>query len=86
MVSSIDKYMGGIIAGIRKECGFLTERDINFVTLILSGLSPRTVCLIADLKLQSFYTRGLRIVEAIEVSNCKSKQRFIEALKPANDK
>ena len=83
--SSVDKYMGGIIADIRKECEFLTERDITFIILILSGLSPRTICLITDLKLQSFYTRRRRIIEAIENSDCESKQRFIEALKPVKD-
>ena len=83
--SSVDKYMGGIIADIRKECEFLSERDITFIILILSGLSPRTICLITDLKLQSFYTRRRRIIEAIEVSDCKSKQRFIEALKSVKD-
>lgn len=84
--SSVDKYMNGLIADIRQECDYLSERDVTFIILILSGLSPRTVCLITDLKLQSFYTRRRRIVEAIEQSSCSSKQRFIDALRLTKDK
>ena len=55
----------------------VSSDDLTFITLIMAGLSPKTICLILDIKRPTFYSRRKRLVERIESSDTSDTKEFI---------
>ena len=73
---SVNQNMENIIARLRHECPFIKENDITFLSLILAGLAPKTICIILDIKLNNFYTKRARLIEKILKTDTKSAELF----------
>ncbi|MCC8117967.1 MAG: hypothetical protein LIP09_04345 [Bacteroidales bacterium] len=77
---SVNRYMGGIIAHLREEYKCVKSKDIPFLTLLIAGLSPKTVCLFQDMSLDNFYVKRYRIVKKIEESDNPDKDWVISLI------
>ena len=55
--------------------------DIDFVVLKIAGLSPRTICLLMNMKLGNYYVKSERIRTRIENSDISFKQDIVAMLK-----
>ena len=77
---SVDQCRGGLISALRRQCPFLKNDDIIFLTLIYAGFSPRAVCLFTGIKLKYFYTKRSRLIARIEASSAPDRALFIEKL------
>lgn len=62
---SVNQYMDDCISVLRRNCPDLTESDLQFVALYISGFSRNAICIMLDLKIKSFYSRKVRIQEKI---------------------
>ncbi len=78
---SLDQYMDGIITRLKQQCPSFTEENITFITLIIAGLSTRSICLLTDTHYRNFYTKKRRIVEKIASSNAPDRELFISKMK-----
>lgn len=78
--SAVNEYMDDIMSVLRNECSFLSESDFLFISMIYAGLSPRTICLIFDIKFKTYYTRRTRLAERIMQSEAPHKAVFLSKL------
>ena len=76
----VDRFLGGIMTGIRRQCPSLTESEINFITLKLAGFSIRAICYFNEIKYKTFHNKKNRILAKIAASEAPDKDHFIEAL------
>lgn len=76
--SSVNRYMDDIIIKLRSECVFLKEDDVKFITLVYAGLSPRTVSLMMDMKLKTYYTKRSRLIKRIQNAQVEHVDVFID--------
>ncbi|MDE5686612.1 MAG: hypothetical protein K2I26_08655, partial [Paramuribaculum sp.] len=76
--SSVNRYMDDIIIKLRSECAFLKEDDVKFITLVYAGLSPRTVSLMMDMKLKTYYTKRSRLIKRIQNAQVEHVDVFID--------
>ena len=77
---TLNRYESDLVKRLRTQCRFLKERDIIFITLIFSGLSPKAVCMLSDIKLNNFYTKRRRLIERILESDAADKELFVSKL------
>ncbi len=78
--TTVNDCMDDIVSKLRIQCPFFKESDIVFLTLIFAGFSPRTICLLTDIKLKYFYNKRTRLSDRILNSNAPDKPLFISAL------
>lgn len=76
----VNECFDGIVKRLRDQCTFLSEKDIHFITLVFSGLSPKTVSLLTNNDVKYFYTRRTRLIARIEKSEAADKSEFIHHL------
>lgn len=81
ITDAVDTYMGGIVTGLRTQCGFLKEADINFLALLFAGFSVRAVCMFIGIKYPHFYVKKSRLIKRIEASDAPDKSLFLQKLK-----
>ncbi len=77
---AVNKYMGNIVADLKKECSFLKPEDIVFITYIYAGFSPRAICQFTDIKLKYFYNKKARLKTRILNSKVGDCMRFVDKL------
>lgn len=76
----VNLYLGNIVDILRKECTFLKEDDITFLTLIYAGFSPRAVCLFTNIKYKNFYLKKSRIIKRIAESDAPHRDLLLKKL------
>lgn len=79
--SEVNKYMNGIMTMIRHECPMLKDKELSFLTMVYAGMSPRTVCVLQDIKYEQFYVRKSRLKSKILKSGAEHSNLFIEKMK-----
>lgn len=77
---SVNRYMDNFLVKLRTECPSLKKSDITVITLILAGMTPKTICLFIGTKLNSFYTKRSRIIERIKKQNPPHLELFLSKL------
>lgn len=77
---SINKYMDNIILKLREECPSIKEQDITFLTLVLAGFSPKTICVFLNSGLKNVYAKRSRLIKKILSLETPSKKLFEEKL------
>ncbi|MBD5251138.1 MAG: hypothetical protein HDS56_08210 [Barnesiella sp.] len=75
---AVDKYRGGIMTLLRKECDFFKEDDYVFISLIYAGMTVKTVCIFTGIKYKNFYLKKARFIKRISESHAPHKDLFIE--------
>lgn len=76
----LNLVMSDIIARIREECAFLNEGDIAFLSLVIAGLSTKTICVLMEMKPKTYYNRRKRLCDKIRESNAVSKDLFLSKI------
>ncbi len=74
---AVDMYMGNIMSMLRRECDFLKEDDLVFMSLLFAGLSSRAICLFLNMKYKFFYLKKSRLAKRIEASGAPHKDIFL---------
>lgn len=72
----VNLNMNGILSKIKEEMPSISEMDIQFLTYLYAGFSPRAVCLMTDSKLKNFYNRRTRLKEKILAGDSPHREWF----------
>lgn len=73
----LNEYCDEIISRITAQIPQITELDKTLLIYLYSGMSARTICVLLDLQLKTFYMRRLRLKNKIESSDAPDKEWFI---------
>ena len=73
---TINLYTDNIISRFRNQCSFLKSDEITILTLIIAGLTARTICMLTGIDYKYFYVKKNRIFNKIKESNVPDKALF----------
>lgn len=74
---ALNEYCDKIILRIEEQIPQLSDADKVLLIYLYSGLSARTICILMDIQLKTFYMRRLRLKNKIELSDAMDKEWFI---------
>lgn len=69
-----------IISRLKNQMPKFKEKDIIFLTLVLTGFSARAVCLFTDINIGNYYNKLSRLKARIAKSETPDKDFFLQAL------
>ena len=69
------------ISEIKKNVDGITQDDIKFICLYMSGFSTRTICLLLDIKPGNFYNKIKRLRDKVTIADIKNKNKILEKLR-----
>lgn len=81
--TAVNANMDGILSRAAEQIPSLTESDLQFLTYLYAGFSPRAVCLMTDSKLKNFYNRRTRLKERILASGARDAAWFADEMQPS---
>lgn len=73
----LDEYCEGLITRLTSQLPQLSDADKQLLVYLYSGLSARTICILMDIQLKTFYMRRLRLKNKIAESDAPDKEWFI---------
>lgn len=73
----LNEYCDGIMLRINAQIPQLSDAERTLLIYLYSGLSARTICVLMDIQLKTFYMRRLRLKNKIETSEAPDKKWFI---------
>lgn len=73
----LNEYCDEIILRVKTQIPQLSDADISLLIYLYSGLSARTICVLLDIQLKTFYMRRLRLKTKIESSDAPDREWFI---------
>ena len=73
----LNEYCDEIILRIEAQIPKLADAEKKLLIYLYSGLSARTICVLMDIQLKTFYMRRLRLKNKIELSDAPDKEWFI---------
>lgn len=76
----VNQCKDNILNRIREQLPKFKESDILFITLVLSGFSPRSVCLFMDISIGNYYNKWTRLRARILKSDAVDKELFLRVL------
>lgn len=78
--SILNRCMDNILMKMENQIPDLSKTDLNFITLVLAGFSPRSICLLSQLKIASYYNKLSRLKARINSSGAKDTSMFLDAM------
>ena len=76
----VNTYLDNIIDRVQGQIPELPGKDIVFLTYLYSGLSPRAVCILTDIRIKNFYNRRSRLKDRILSSDAIDKDYFVSKM------
>lgn len=73
----LNEYCDGLALRITVQLPQLTDTEKRLLIYLYSGLSARTICILMDIQLKTFYMRRLRLKNKISGSDAPDKDWFI---------
>lgn len=73
----LNEYCDGIMLRINVQIPQLSDAERTLLIYLYSGLSARTICVLMDIQLKTFYMRRLRLKNKIETSDGPDKEWFV---------
>lgn len=73
----LNEYCDGIMLRINAQIPQLSDAERILLIYLYSGLSARTICVLMDIQLKTFYMRRLRLKNKIETSDATDKEWFV---------
>lgn len=73
----LNEYCDEIIFKIKAQIPQLSDAEKTLLIYLYSGLSARTICILMDIQLKTFYMRRLRLKNKIEASDAPDKDWFV---------
>ena len=80
LIQLTDKKNNNILSSLKEQLPRLTDKDFKLIGLILSGLSPRSICVLLGIKYNNYYTKAHRLRTLIRESEIEGKEGFLELL------
>ncbi len=77
----VNRSRDNILERAKSQIPDLTADNLLMLTLIYSGFAPKTICLILNLKMKTFYTRRQRLVNRIKESDDPDRQEFLDLIR-----
>lgn len=77
---ALNENCDGIILRIEAQIPQISDADKTLLIYIYSGLSARTICVLMDIQLKTFYMRRLRLKNKIESSDAPDKEWFVSIM------
>lgn len=78
--NDLNTFHDNLFTKLKEELPELNKKDLTFLTFLLSGFSPRAVCIFADINLKHFYYRRTKLKEMIGSSNAPDKELFLSKI------
>lgn len=75
--NTLNEYCDGIMLRIKAQIPQLTDAELTLLVYLYSGLSARTICVLMDIQLKTFYMRRLRLKNKIDTSDAPDKKWFV---------
>lgn len=69
------------ISEIKENVDGISQDDIKFICLYMSGFSTRTICLLLDIKPGNFYNKIKRLRDKVTIADIKNKNKILEKLR-----
>lgn len=76
----LNEYCDGIMLRINAQIPHLSDNERKLLIYLYSGLSARTICVLMDIQLKTFYMRRLRLKNKIETSDAPDKECFVSCM------
>lgn len=73
----LNECYDGIMLRINAQIPQLSDTERTLLIYLYSGLSARTICVLMDIQLKTFYMRRLRLKNKIEISDASDKEWFV---------
>ena len=73
----INELHNGILERFKNQLPEIAKENTRWIALMIGGLSPQTISFLLDMKIQTFYTKRLRVRSYIEKSNTPDKNEFL---------
>lgn len=73
----LNEYCDGIMLRMNAQIPQLSDAERTLLIYLYSGLSARTICVLMDIQLKTFYMRRLRLKNKIETSDAPDKEWFV---------
>ena len=78
---AVDKYMDNLVSRLRVQCPGLREKEVEFLTLVYAGFTPKTIAFFFHIEGTYIYTLRDRIEKKLENSNAEDKMEFLKYLR-----
>ena len=79
--AAVDKYMDNLVSRLRVQCPGLREKEVEFLTLVYAGFTPKTIAFFFHIEGTYIYTLRDRIEKKLENSNAEDKMEFLKYLR-----
>lgn len=73
----VNDALDGIIDRLSKAVPHLSEDDLSFLSLVYAGFSAKSICLLTNMKLSSFYSKRKRLSLKISSSGHENVAEFL---------
>ena len=73
----INELHDNILDRLQAQLPEIAKENTRWIALMIGGLTPQTVSFLVDMKIQTFYTKRLRVRSYIEKSNVPDKNEFL---------
>jgi hypothetical protein len=76
----VNECRDNVIKKLQDQLPRFKESDIKFLTLVIAGFSPKSICLVLDLKIGNYYNKWTRLRARIADSDAPDKELFLQLL------
>lgn len=85
IVEIVDEMNHGLLGRIREQYVAIDDKAVEFLALLLTGMSMRSVALFSGLKYRSAYTRRSRLLEIIAAGDTPDRDTLLALLVTDDD-
>lgn len=86
IVSSVNRYMGGVVDKLRNSGLRFKEDDFVFISMLIAGMSPRMVSMLLDMKVKNYYNRRSRFIRKISESSFPDREFVLSCIPDIKNK
>lgn len=73
----VNEVHHGILDRLQKQLPEVAKGNLRWIAMFIGGLYPRTISFLLDIKIQTLYSKRLRVRSYIEKSNAPDKKEFL---------
>ncbi|MDE6083881.1 MAG: hypothetical protein K2G11_05290 [Muribaculaceae bacterium] len=78
--NEINTNNNDILISFRKQQPSVSDDDLNWIALMMAGLTPRSIAFILDMNISTLYSKRNRLREVINNSDWSDKEQFLSML------
>ncbi len=73
----VNAVHNSILDRLQQQLPEVTKGNLRWIAMLIGGLHPRTISFLLDMKIQTLYSKRLRVRSYIEKSNAPDKEEFL---------